>query len=144
MNIKRLLFSVATFPILLTGCSLKTNVQGEFLLENNFKLVKEIENEIECPDEDKWFNFATTKIHLSSDEFFSMKLNYLDGNTKEIEGTYKLYVTSVGHSGAGYFEFLDETVSLEFQKSYNLVFDLPTALNPSQEKSIRTLIFQRW
>lgn len=137
---KILIFSLAA---LATSCSLETNIKGEFLLENNFKMVKEFENDEQCSEDDRWFLFAST-FTTHSDETYELILRYKNGDTKEFKGNYKIYVGSEGHSGDGYFNLEDEKLDISFQKSYFLIFELPAEYNPSGYETSRVLYFQRW
>ena len=129
--------------LLAFGCSMNTSIKGEFLLENNFRLVKEFENDEQCSDDERWFLFASAfSTHV--DETYELSLEYKNGEKKEFNGEYKIYVGSKGHSGNGYFIFDNKKLDLVFVNSYFLVFELPVEYNPAGFGAIRELHFQRW
>lgn len=127
----------------LTGCALETSIRGEFLLENTFKMVKEFENGEPCQENDRWFVFRSS-LNVHSDQTFEMSLIYNDSKEKTFEGQYRLFVGSNGQSGKGYFFLADEKITLTFEDSYFLYFDLPSQYNPEGSSVTRTLYFQRW
>ena len=131
------------FIILISGCTLETNIKAEFLLENNFKMVKEFENGNECLDEERWFLFVST-FSTHSDESYELTLQYKNGDNKKFNGQYKIYVGNEGHSGEGYFIFNENKINITFQNSYFLIFELPVEYNPSGCEQTRELHFQRW
>jgi len=138
---KRIAFLL--FAVLISGCSMETSIKGEFLLDNNFKMVKEFENEEQCSDENRWFLFAST-FAMHSDKTYELTLQYKNGDKKEFKGEYKIYVGSEGHSGEGYFTLDSNKLDIIFQRSYFLIFELPVEYNPSGNETIRVLHFQRW
>ena len=127
----------------MSGCSFKTNIKGEFLLENSFKMVKEFDNDMQCSDGDRWFLFASTFI-THFDETYELTLQYKNGGTKEFKGEYKIYVGSKGHSGEGYITMSENKIDIIFQASYFLIFELPIEYNPIGYDSSHVLHFQRW
>ena len=131
------------FATLISGCTMETSIKGEFLLDNNFKMVKEFENEEQCSDENRWFLFAST-FTMHSDKTYELTLKYKNGEKKEFKGEYKIYVGSEGHSGEGYFTLDGNRLDIIFQRSYFLIFELPVEYNPPGNETIRVLHFQRW
>jgi|BioPla2DNA2_1021312.scaffolds.fasta_scaffold54640_2 hypothetical protein len=131
------------FLTLTSSCSLKTSIKGEFLLENSYRLIKEFIEGVECSAEESLF-LTTSKLYVHKDETFDLSLKYKTEQTLELNGTYKLYVGDVGHSGDGYIVIDGIEIPLTFENSYFLIFDLPTKYNYGNNNEIHTLRFQRW
>ena len=138
--------SIIITPLLcLCSCSATTRIDGYFLLDNNFKIVKEyMGEELVETEADQWFEKLSSILSVRKDKSYTLELLFKDNTRYYFEGTYCLKVGKEGHSGSGYFLLNNREVPLVFSKSYFLIFDLPMEYVPNGYGTTRTLYFQRW
>lgn len=128
----------------LCSCSLKTNIESEFVFNTNFILREESVNG--STQVDSWFVHENKGSHIFFDLDNNAKLSliYLDGTEKDINFTY--YLPHIGEPGEsiGFLKNEDGQIDLAFTDNYFMIFDLPNYLNPEGENDIHTLKFQLW
>ena len=139
---KRAFCCLAVFA--LPSCSLETTMEGEFLLDKRYKLVKEFKGEAECSITEMVFAL-NSYFYCYADETYNLVLNRNDGTQMEMNGNYRIVVGEEGHSGEGYFTFEEKTFELTFKESYFLIFSIQASGAPDEGAAdVRTLYFQWW
>ena len=127
----------------LCSCTVSTKIEGYFLLESNFKIVKEYVGD-DVVETDKWFERLSSTLSVHADKTYTLDLLFKNDTHYYFEGTYSIKVGKEGHSGSGYFNLNNKEVPLIFFESYFLIFDLPEEYVPDGYDVTRTLYFQRW